>query len=226
MTDVEIRILDTFKRVRNFDVTHDNLFLPGTLGRNLFDLIAGVVNDIEGFAASESSGRRDARQGTVGKSAARAAIVQDLSIIRRTGRAMAFTIPGLEEKFRIPRKPTDQELLNTARAFLADAEPYKAEFLRREVQERVFQDLTANVAAFEAALEAQYTGKGESVTAGGSMDAAFENGLNALRQLDPIVRNKVGNSPALLAAWESARRIERGPRRSGPDAPAPQAPKP
>lgn len=58
------------------------------------------------------------------------------------------------------------------------------------------------------------------------MDAAFENGPNGPRQFDPIVRNKAGNDPAPLAARESARRIERGPRRSDTDAPGPQAPKP
>ncbi|HEX8501646.1 MAG TPA: hypothetical protein VF659_13760 [Pyrinomonadaceae bacterium] len=217
MNDLEIRTLDTFKRVRNFDVTHDGLFPPDTLARDLFDVIAGAAKDIEGFAAAETSGGTTARQGTANKAAAREAILEDLRIIRRTARTMTGDSPGVSDKFRVPRKANDQELLNTARAFLADAEPLKGEFLRRELQERVFQDLAANLAAFEAALNAQYAGRGESVTAAGSMDAAFENGLNALRQLDPIVRNKLHNNHAALAGWESAKRIERGPRRTKPD---------
>lgn len=226
MNDLEIRTLDTFKRVRNFDATRDGLFTAGTLARELLDDLAGCVNDIEAHAAAESSGRGAARQATAGKAASRAAILRDLTVIRRTARSMAVVIRGLDDKFRIPRKLNDRELLDTARAFLADAEPLKAEFLRREMPESVFQDLADNIAAFESALDAQYTGKGESTTAGVSIDAAFERGAEALRQLDPIVRNKLHDDPVALAAWASAKRTERAPRRANSGAPqAPPDPK-
>lgn len=225
MTSQEIRRLDTFRRVRNFGVTHKDTFPAGTLARELFDAIAGIVNDLEGYAATQSSGRSAAREGTAGKGVARASLLEDLRIIRRTARSMSVVMPGLDDKFRIPRNSTDQELLDTARAFLADAEPLKAEFLRREAPESVFQDLAENIAAFGAALTGQYTGSEESVAAGGSIDAAFVRGTDLLRQLDPIVRNKVHNNPAAMAAWESARRTERAPRRSTPATPAaPQTP--
>ncbi|MET0626239.1 MAG: hypothetical protein ABW250_25115 [Pyrinomonadaceae bacterium] len=157
---------------------------------------------------------------------ARVAILEDLAIIRRTALSIAAVVHGLDDKFRLPRKPTDRELLDAARAFLANAEPLKAEFLRRELPESVFQDLAANIAAFEAALNTQHAGKTESITAGASIDAAFERGTNALRQLDPIVRNKLHDDPAALAAWETARRTERAARRASPTkAPASPAPK-
>lgn len=117
---------------------------------------------------------------------------------------MSVVMPGLEDKFCIPRKQDDQELRNTARAALAEAVQLKAEFLRREVPESVFQDMEANLAAFETALTGQNTGKEERVTAGASIDAAIDRGTDALRQLDPIVRNKLHNNSATLAAWLSA----------------------
>lgn len=225
MNNQEIRILDTYKRVRNFGVTHEDIFPAGTLARELFDIIVGAVTELEEHAAAESAGRGTARQGTAGKSAARSAILDGLSILRRTARSISAVVPGLEDKFRIPRNPSDEELLYTARAFLADAEPLKAEFLRREVQESGFQDLETNLAAFESALSSQYTGKEESVTAGASIDAAIERGANALRQLDPIVRNKLHLNHAALTTWGSARHTERAPRRSNPNTPStPQTP--
>jgi hypothetical protein len=58
-----------------------------------------------------------------------------------------------------------------------------------------------------------------------SIDGAIDRGIDALRQLDPIVRNKLHNNPALLAAWLSAKRIERAPRRSNTNTPpAPKTP--
>jgi hypothetical protein len=214
MNDQEKRTLDMFKRLRDFDAAHAGLFTAGTLARELFDDIAAVVSELEGHAFAESAGRGAARQGTASKAVARAAIVEDLGILRRTARSMSVVMPGIEEKFPVPHKQDGQELLSTARAALATAESHRAQFLRREVQEEVFQDLTANIAAFEAALTDQNAGKEESVTAAASIDAAIERGTEALRQLDPIVRNKLHNNPATLAAWLSAKRTERPTRRN------------
>ena len=225
MNDQEKRLLDTFKRVRDFYVAHDILFPTGTLARDLFDTIGGVVNDLEGYAAAEFGKRGAARQGTATKAVAKAAIIKDLAILRRTARTMSVNIPGLEEKFRVPHRQDGQELVTTARAALTAAEPLKAEFLRREVQERVFQSLTANIAAYEAAITEQNTAKEERVAATASIDAAIERGHAALRQLDPIVRNKLQNDTATLAAWLSAKRVERAPRRNNTNTPpAPDTP--
>jgi hypothetical protein len=126
---------------------------------------------------------------------------------------------GLEEKFRVPYRQDGEELLSSARAALTAAEPLKAEFLRREVQERVFQDLATNIDAYAAALTEQNTARGESITAAASIDAAIDRGMDALRQLDPIVRNKLHNNTATLAAWLSAKRVERAPRRNNSSTP-------
>ena len=221
MNDQEKRTLDTFKRVRDFDAAHADLFTLGSLARELFDNIGGVVDELEGHAAAESTGRSKARQGTAGKASAREGILEGLGILRRTARSMAYAMPGIEEKFPVPHKQDGQELLNTARSALAAALPLKAEFLRREVPERVFQDLEADIAAYETALTGQNTGREESLTAGASIDATVGRGLDALRQLDPIVRNKLHDNPALLAAWLSAKRIERAARRNNKQTPTP-----
>jgi hypothetical protein len=225
MNDQEKRTLDTFKRVRDFDAAHAGLFAAGSLARELFDAVAAVADELEGHAAAESTGRGKARQGTAGKASAREAILEGLGILRRTARSMAYATPGLEEKFPVPHKQDGQELLNTARSALTAALPLKAEFLRREVPEHVLQDLEADIAAYQAALSGQNTGKEESVTASASIDAAVGRGLDALRQLDPIVRNKLHDNPALLAAWLSAKRTERATRRNNkPAPPTPQTP--
>jgi hypothetical protein len=219
MNDQEKRTLDTFKRVRDFDAAHAGLFASGSLARELFDAVAAVVDELEGHAAAESTGRSKARQGTASKSSAREAILEGLGILRRTARSMAYAMPELEEKFPAPHKQDGQELLSTARSALGAALPLKAEFLRREVPERVLQDLESDIAAYQTALTGQNTGREESVTAGVSIDEAVGRGLNALRELDPIVRNKLHDNPALLAAWLSAKRTERATRRNNKQSP-------
>jgi hypothetical protein len=225
MNDQEKRTLEMFKRVRDFDAANPGLFSDDSLGRELFDAIGRAVRALEAQAAAESAGRGTTRQGTTGKAVAREEILEGLRILRRTARSMSVEIPGVEDKFRPPYKGDDQELLITARAALAEAESLRTQFLRREVPEQVFQELAADIAAFEASLTNQHTGKGASTTAAALIDAAIESGMDALRQLDAIVRNKLHNNPALLAAWLSAKRIERAPRRNHtPTPPAPQPP--
>jgi hypothetical protein len=229
MNDSEKRTLDMFKRVRDFDAAREGLFDAGTLARELFTIIGSVINDLEGHAATESEVRGAARQGTASKAAARAAIDRDLGTLRRTARTMSSVMPGFEEKFRVPPRQDGQELIYNARAALAAAEPFKAEFRRREVPERVFQDLEANIKAYEAALTDQHTAKEERVTAAALIDAAIKRGMDAVHQLDAIVRNKLRDNAAALAAWLSARRIERPNRRNRNNnhntPPAPQTPK-
>ena len=225
MNDQEKRTLDTFRRVRDFDAAHAGLFALGSLARELFDAIAAVVDELEGHAAAESTGRSKAREGTAGRASAREAILEGLRILRRTARSMSYSTPGLEEKFPAPHKQDGQELLNTARSALAAALPLKAEFLRREVPESVLQDLEADIAAYQTALTGQNTGRDESLTAAASIDGAVGRGLDALRELDPIVRNKLRDNPALLAAWLGAKRTERATRRNNKHAPpTPQTP--
>lgn len=217
MTNEEIRRLEMFRHGRNFGASRDAVFPAGSLARDLFNIVSGVVEELEGHSATQSSGRSAARQSTTGKAVIRADLHEILAIFRRTARAMALVTPGLEEKFRIPRKMNDQKLLETARAFLRDATPLKAEFLRHEVPERVFQELEANIAAFDAALNGQYEGNEASVSAVAAIDDAIERGMIAVRRLDAIVRNRLGHDAASLAAWESARHIERASGAADPE---------
>jgi hypothetical protein len=219
MNDQSTRRLDALKRVCNFAEAHAELFPQGTLARELLNVISDVTEKLGEYAATQVSGRGEARRATAAKDAARAAILEGLAVLRRTARSIAVVVPGVDDKFRIPRNLNDQLVLDTAHAFLAESEPLKDEFLRREVPESVFQDLQANVTAFEEALRGRDTGREASVMAGASIDAALERATEALRQLDPIIRNKLRDDPATLAAWESARHTERSPRRSKPNPP-------
>ena len=209
-----IRRYEMFKHVREFSSTRANDFPANSLAGELFDKVAKAITLLDKHTAAQSSGRSSLRQGTVSKAAARAALQDLLEMYRRTARGMAHVTPGLDTKFRIPRSATDVELLSTARAFAADALPLKAEFLRREMPATFLEDLHALIEAFELADNSQDEGSDASVAARVEIDSAVSIGMSAVMQLDPIVRNKFRNDPAGLAAWESARHVERPSRSS------------
>jgi hypothetical protein len=151
----------------------------------------------------------------------------DLEAIARTARAMASDVPGLDDKFRLPRNTNDQHLLAAARAFAVDAVPLKAQFIAHELPADFLEDLNADIAALEAAIANQASGRGSHVSARAAIDDAIERADEVVRKLDAIVKNKYADNPMVLAQWLSASHTERAPRRrktaSPPSPPPPSA---
>jgi len=224
--DIERRNYEKFVRVRDFGQAHQADFTPTSLGTQSFTAVGAVVVEIDGLAADETSARGDARQGTASRAQARATLRQALEDIRDTARVLATDIPGLDDKFRLPRSNNDQELLHTGRAFLADATPLKAQFIAHEMPEDFLEDLQALVSAMETAISNQSSGVSNHVAASAAMDDAFSRGIDLTRKLDPIVRNKYADNPAVLAEWTSASHTERAPRRAKTGVAPPPSPLP
>jgi len=150
----------TLTRVREFGAQQAAAFPDATLGHTLFTEVTGVVAELDKLAADRSSGLHTALGGTRSKSVLRDELREELLAINRTARAMAYTQPGLEDKFRLPRGKADQTLLTAARAFLADATPLAAEFINHEMPADFLDDLKQLIAEFEAALHQRSTAKG------------------------------------------------------------------
>ncbi|MEA2173556.1 MAG: hypothetical protein QOD00_1148 [Blastocatellia bacterium] len=216
MKDSETRRLDMLRRVRDYVETHAAQFAAGSKGRELFDALQGEINSLEEHAAAQVSGKSDALQGTGSREDARQALYQQIKAINLTAHSMAFEIPGLDDKFRMPRGNNDQTLLNTARAFAADAAPLNAQFIRYEMAASFLTDLDAAINAFEQAVSHQNQGRENATASTVSLGASTERGVSLVRQLDAIVRNKFRDDPAALAAWKSVTRIEHAPQPKTP----------
>lgn len=214
MKDTERLRYEMFLRVRTFGASREAEFPPTTLAGELFAGLNGIIEEIDGHTAAQTSGQSAAMESTGSKSAARDELRRDLEAISRTARVMARTIPGLENKFRSPRSISDQALLALARAFASDALPLKLEFTRRGLPDDFLDDLAADIEAFEQAVNQQIQKREAQVTATAALDDAIERGVDTVRELDVIMRNKLATNHAALAAWLSASHIERTPRRA------------
>jgi hypothetical protein len=224
MNDTENRKRQMFSRVDGFGVVHVNDFTANSLGKQLFVTLREIIAELDGHASSEFSGHGLVRQGTVTRAAARDALMEDLRAIRRTARAMADEVPGLDDKFRLPPDQNDQLLLNAARAFAKNAAPLSAQFIAHEMPADFLEDLNADIAALEAAMSDQSSGIGDHVAANAAIDDAISRGMVVVRKLNAIVKNKYANSPSVLAEWASASHTERAPRRSASATPTPPTP--
>jgi hypothetical protein len=223
MKDTERRRYETFLRVREFVTSRAAQFPPNTLAGELLTHLNSEINEMETHATAQSSGRSATLQSSTSKAASRDELRSDLDAISRTARAMALSTPGLEDKFRAPRKTPDQDLLATARAFAADALPLKTEFTRRGLPDDFLDDLNSDIEEFEQAINQKIQKRESQVAATAAIDAALERGLNVARELDAIMRNQFANDPASLAAWLSASHTERAPR-SAAATPSPAPP--
>ena len=89
-----------------------------------------------------------------------------------------------------------------------DAAPLAKEFISHDIPDDFLSDLEADIKAFEDAIKDRESGKGTNVAARAAINTAMEAGLAAVRRLDAIVPNRVGNDDTTIAVWEHARRVE------------------
>lgn len=226
MEDADRRRFEMLVRVRDFGASHTAAFPNNSRGAELLAALDKTVSELDAHAAAQTSGKSSAQTGTQSKAAARAALLEDLEAIRRTARAIALDNPSFANNFRLPRgRLNDQQLLATARSFATDAAPLKADFIHNELPADFLEDLNADIESFEQATNAQNRSTDAHVAATEAIDAAIERGLNTVRQLDAVVRNKFRDDAATLAAWTSASHVERAPKHKKTATPTPPPPK-
>lgn len=225
MKDTQIRMTETLRRVREFGEAHASSFPAASLAAQKFAAVSAVITEVEAHAAAQSAGGGAAQAGAGAKRAARADLRAQMVAIRDTALALEEVTPGVSANFRIPRTNGDQALLSAARAFVAAATPLKNDFVRRELPATFLEDLTAAVARFENAVNEKNANTDRRITATAAIGDGLGRGLKLVRELDPMVRNKFRGDPATLAAWASASRVARPPKKTKPQttpAPAPQ----
>ena len=212
MNDLENRRHQMFIGVYGFGTVHSADFLPNSMGGQLFTELGQIIVYLDEHALAPVSGFGWAQQATASRAAARQALIDDLRAISRTAEAIATDDPGIEEQFPMPPAGSDPDLLSAARSFVANATPLSIQFINHELPADFLADLASDIADFESAISQHATSIGTQESAGVSIDEAIAEGLNIVKKLDAIVRNKYANDPATLAQWTSASHTERSPR--------------
>jgi len=75
------------------------------------------------------------------------------------------------------------------------------------------EDLNADIAALQDAIGDQSEGRADIKSAGVSIDETDAHGVRIARAMDVVVKNFYRENAAVLAEWETARHVERAPRR-------------
>ena len=222
MNDKQRRRLERAARVAAYGQERAADFPPTSKGGQALARLASAVAEVESLDTESASKRRETQQATGNKAEARAALRAQLAAISETADTIGMDHPELRGAFPRPwRNANDQNLLTSARDFAAAALAHKARFVEYEMPADFLDTLNAAISAFELAAGRQLAGGGGGVAARAALEAALDRADEELERFDTFARNKYRADAAALAAWESARRLERAPtRKKGADATA------
>lgn len=216
MTDNQERKLDKFGRVSVFMSDNTTDFPLNSPGDRTRKELGALVSEIQALAAEQISGMDDKAQAFANLERDRDALDDDLEKINLAARAMADEAAGIENKFRLPRKPSDATLLATARSFLADAVPHEAMFVEYGLAADFLADLQADINAFEQSSAAADSATEAHSGATGALAAAFRQGIKLSGKLNSIVKIKYRDNAGKLASWTVASHLERAARKPKP----------
>ena len=208
MNAKHMRTYETLKRVRDFGATRIADFPTSSVGGQMFAEVTAVVAELTHYATIQLASAGESRVGSATKAKLRDTLREDLRAISRTVPVISGDGPQLRKKFRL-LQAGDERLLATARTFAEEAEPLAAEFAKHEMPADFIAKLKLDIDAFEAAVTEQNNSVATRVTATTTLTELLARGAKAMRHLDPIMRNKYARDKPTLAAWASARHVER-----------------
>jgi hypothetical protein len=212
MNDRERRQYERLVRVKNFGKENVTDFEANSRAARLFAELEKLLADIDANSSEQFSADSEKRQAAANKATLRAEILESLRIIRDITRAIAIENPDFSERFLIPGSLNDQGLLAIARAFLNDARPFLDEFVSYEMPADLLDDLAADIADFQAAIEQANKGLTDRGVAVEGIDKAMSRSMDLVSQLKPIVSNKYRKDPQKLSQWLDAIYVVRIPR--------------
>jgi len=178
----------------------------GQSALRLTDYIAEIRQLDAAWVSSDNS----KRQATAAKHNMRESLRAQVQAISMTNETIALDHPEHKGKFLWSGKSiSDQALLAIARADAEDAAPVSARFIEYGLPEDFLVKLNATIGAFEQHIDEQSAAMGVRVTTRNGLKRLIGLAMLELERLNTAVHNKYRDNPTKLAAWESARRVER-----------------
>lgn len=225
MNDKQRRRYERLARSRDYATTQNASFPASSVGGKALANINTRITEIEDLDAARNSSQRAFQHGTSSRRDTRKALRELLAAISRTAATAALDYPEFKDKFRRPRANfNDQNLLGLARSIATDASApqFKARFIEYDMPADFLDRLNELIADFEQSINQQNTGKGGRRANSVAIDAALDAAEQDLERLDTAFRNKFSGDAAVLAAWESARRLQNAPKAAKTGKPEPK----
>lgn len=204
MTANETRRYEMLTRVREFGQTCRACFEDSPQALRQFEIVATEVARMGEHAVGKMS---SARQGVPQRAQARAALIERLTAISGTARALDPDVPGLGDRLRLPRARGEQVLITTGRLFAREAAPVASHFVAHGMPPDFITGLLALVERLERAIAVRLQEKSGHAAARARIGASMAAALDAVKRLDAFVGNRLQHDPVMLATWRHARHV-------------------
>jgi hypothetical protein len=205
MNAIERRQYQMLLRVRDFGDSFGERFPPSSVARENFAAVAAAIKELDAQDVAHMAASLSARAQR--KDTARQALLARLQAISQTARVLRQDKSGLVEQFEVPAAAADQTLLTTGRKFARDAEAFSTQFIAHGMPVTFLTDLNALVDSFESALRDRGLGSEARRAARLSTKALLASGIAAVRSLDAVVNNHLGDDEVTRTVWKRERRI-------------------
>lgn len=231
MDDENIRRFDRANRVLTFCRDHAAAITPGSK-------IATLVTTLTPLVEKLAEARIGQLRSPVGKPALIEALSADFKDIARTARAIHLDDPSFPvAAFRHPGTYVETPVTTHADALLLILEDQatdsaeqklakaalRARFIAYELPANFVEDLRADRAALSARNDVKNSENQEGVASTAAIETLLAQAREIIQRLDAAFLNKYRNDPATIAAWKSASRVERAPKRQK-ETPPPENP--
>jgi hypothetical protein len=208
------RRLAAFERVDQF-LTDHTITPANARVTALIALVKATIAEMKDHRNDQDSGGSKASDGTDERALVADRLRRLMRKIAKLAKELDPTeFPGVRNALRLPRNSSYPALEARAETFLANIATVKAAMIARGLSADFDEQLQGLLTDFTAATQRQSTGRADRVSGTAGLGPASSLGLGYVRELDGILFAIYDGNPALYAAWKSASRVERAPRRA------------
>jgi len=213
MNDKQRRIIERGARASAFGTANAADFPANSRGGELFAKLSAELANLDTLEVVKATSMSTRQQGSAGRRDVREALRAQVAAVSETARVIATEHAEMKGKFQYSHTDrSDRSLIAVAHSFAEAAPPFKSMFVTYELPADFIECMNADATALEQQMSLQTQGVGARVTTNASITQGLERIDDCVDKLDVIARNKYRDDPAILAAWESARRLERAAR--------------
>jgi hypothetical protein len=203
MKRVKVRKYQMLARAADFLAKYVSFFPSRTVAPEVLTRLTTAVQTLAGLLAVHVAHNSAIRVAFKTRRAAHDGLFRQLELICLSARALRF------ENFELPGKTGDHSLIDTGRAFVTAAEPLKQEFIQQGLPVEFIDNLNTAVRDLEAAVINRSSTRASRSGSIQEFDKVLEQGMGDFLRLEALVANTMSDNPSVMAAWNSASRVER-----------------
>ncbi len=194
----ESKKLEMLTKVADFAAKNVSLFPTTSAASEIVDALESGIRKLSDEAAALVSAETAIRSQAGARTAARTKL--------RTSMSRALQIAHVLNigNFRLPVRPTEQALIDAGKAFVADIEPSKLEFVRHGLP---LKGVTAAVEDMKRVVLDHTAAKETRSAALREWRKTMNETIGVLRRFDALVSNVLAGNPGATASYQVARAI-------------------